>query len=666
MIFTKGLSLLGFAIPILTEIFIWIDSFIYLIAKVAFHAFFTLIEVSSNITSENIPEITYILRRVMVLVGVFALFKLSIMLINYLMDPSKIGKGEETGKKFLKNSIIAIILLITSPTIFSLLNSFQKTILIDSNVIQKVIYGPSNAENVNNDIGGQIDKFVNGVWLEFFTPNDGSCDGSSSKPYCRAYNEVKDGNGSIASLVSYYSHFDYIPFISFVMGVVLIYYFGLFTLELAKRIFKLLVLQIISPIPIIMSIDPAQNDKLKNFTKTYSGLYLQVFLRVLTIYLAFVILSLVGPMLETLSDSTSKFFVKIILYIGIFQAIKEIPKLIEDAIGVKLGAVPGQGFGKTLAGIIGGTAGFVGGGVAGAVSGGVGGAVAGAFSGMTSVAGGMAKANGNIGQSISAAVKGVKGSHATGAKVAGAGGLGAFMVGGVENFFGGKGRDEATVKKFDDDIKQKDSDIEKIRDNMNISNKANDMRNNIENRLNSNFESAHGTLEDRLKNNDDIKDIQKRLAAAQTDHDRNIISAELATKRNELTNEYNADKNDYIASQFQMAQDGFTGPLTQDAIEMKELLADYNSFVEENGMSDRKISDVTSLSDSKRRYELANDNYEKVIERKEQEKKTIEKQKKEFTESGSYKRRNQRDEKPSPSPRNTNSNGNNGNNGNNN
>lgn len=665
MIFIKGLSLLGFAIPILTEIFIWIDSFIYLIAKVAFHAFFTLIEVSSNITSENIPEITYILSRIMVLVGVFALFKLSIMLINYLMDPSKIGKGEETGKKFLKNSIIAIILLITSPTIFNLLNSFQKTILIDSNVIQKVIYGPSNAENADNDISGQIDKFVNGVWLEFFAPKDNSCDGSSSKAYCRAYNEVKNGNGSIASLVSYYSHFDYIPFISFVMGIILIYYFGLFTLELAKRIFKLLVLQIISPIPIILSIDPSQNDKLKNFVKTYSGLYMQVFLRVLTIYLAFVILSLVGPMLETLSDSTSKFFVKIILYIGIFQAIKEIPKLIEDAIGIKIGAAPGQGFGKTLAGIIGGTVGFVGGGIAGAVSGGAGGAVAGAFSGMTNMGAGMAKANGNIGQSISAAVKGVKGSHATGARVAGAGGLGAFMVGGVENFFGGKGRDEATIKKLENDTKNKDKDIEKIRNEMNTSNKANDMRNNIESRLNSNFERTHGSLESLLEDNDELKDIRNKLAGAQTADERMAVNAELAAKRNELTNEYNTEKNNYIASQFQMAQDGFTGPITQDAIEIKELLADYNSYVENNGMSDRKISDNTSLNDSKRKYELANDNYEKTIERKEQEKKTIEKQKKEFIESDPYKRRNQRDEKYRPTPRNTN-NGSNGNNVNNN
>ena len=665
MIFTKGLSLLGFAIPILTEIFIWIDSFIYLIAKVAFHAFFTLIEVSSNITSENIPEITYILRMVMVLVGVFALFKLSIMLINYLMDPSKIGKGEETGKKFLKNSIIAIILLITSPTIFSLLNSFQKTILIDSNVIQKVIYGPSNAENVNNDIGGQIDKFVNGVWLEFFTPKEETCDGSN-KPYCTAYNRVILGENAIYSLASSYDHFDYIPFISFVMGVVLIYYFGLFTLELAKRIFKLLVLQIISPIPIILSIDPAQNDKLSKFTKTYMGLYLQVFLRVLTIYLAFVILSLVGPMLETLSDSTSKFFVKIILYIGIFQAIKEIPKLIEDAIGVKLGAVPGQGFGKTLAGIIGGTAGFVGGGIAGAVSGGAGGAVAGAFSGMTSVAGGMAKANGNIGQSISAAVKGIKGSHATGARVAGAGGLGAFMVGGVENFFGGKAKDEATIKKFDDDIKQKDSDIEKIRNNMNISNKANDMRNNIENRLNSNFESTHGTLETMLNNDGKLEKLRNDLASA-SDQDKMNINAQIAARQNELTADYNSKRDNFVASQLEMAQDGFTGTITPDFDpKIKELLADYNSYVEENGMSDRKISDATSLSDSKRRYELANDNYEKVIERKEQEKKNIEKQKKEFTESRSYKGRNQRDKKYSPPPRNTNSNGNNGNNGNNN
>lgn len=664
MILSKALSMLGFAIPLLTEIFIWIDSFVYLIAKCAFHAFFQLIQVSSNITSSNIPEITYILNRVMVLVGVFALFKLAVMLINYLIEPSKIAKGQETGRKFVKNIIIAVILLVAAPTIFDTLNKVQKVVLIDSNVIPKLIYGPTYADEATSDIGDQIDKFVNGVWLQFFTPKDGGGCSGSGKSYCDAYNKVANGESSIASLASSYDHFDYIAIVPFIAGVMLIYYFGVFTLELAKRIFKLLVLQIISPIPIIMSIDPSQEKRLATFGKTYIGLYLQVFIRVVTIYLAFVILSLIGPMIDTLSDSTSQFFIKIILYIGVFQAVKEIPKLLEEVLGIKFGQMPGQSFGKTLAGIIGGTAGFVGGGIAGAVSGGVGGAVAGAFSGMTNVAGGMAKANGNVGQSISAAVKGIKGSHTTGAKVAGAGGLGAFMVGGVENFFGGKGRDEATVKQYDDDIKARDKDIEKIKDKMNTSNKGNEMRNNIENMMQTNYERTHGSLESILENNSEIQSIQEKIANAQTADERSIANAELAAKRNELTNEYNTQRDSYFEEQLRMTSSDFVGPLTPDANELKEMISDYNKFVEENGMADRKITDMTSLDASKHRYELANSNYEKAVERKEQEKKTIEKQKKEFTESGSYKRRNKRDEKPSPSPRNTNNNGNNSSNSN--
>ena len=245
-----------------------------------------------------------------------------------------------------------------------------------------------------------------------------------------------------------------------------------------------------------------------------------------------------------------------------------------------------------------------------------------------------------------------------GARVAGAGGLGAFMVGGVENFFGGQGRDKTTLGDFDKQIKNKDKDIEKIREKMDISNKGNDMRNNIENTLNRNYERTHGTLEDMLSNNSDIQSIQERIANAQNDTDRSVAMSELANKRNELTNEYNSQKDSYFASQLNMANANYNGPVTQDVQELRDMINDYNEYVDKNGLSDRKITDLTSVNTAKHRYELSNENYENTIKRKEQEKKNIEKQKSSFEGSGEYKRRNKREEKPQYRSRNANNNNN--------
>lgn len=661
-----GLNVLGFAIPIVFDILLLFDSLIYSIAAYCLQAFFEIARFNINSNSINGTNVVEaIMYRVMVLGGVYALFRLGISLINYIINPPDADTASKNGSKIVKNTVIAILLLASSKFIFDFLYDFS-TSVIDNGTIQQIIYGPE-AEYPDYSEEQTSKSFVNGVFLILFKRGDDTTFTSDAAK--AAVSHVASGEASILTLsdYAYSSDFHYIPILTTVVGIMLIYYFGSFAIELGVRLFKLFILQVISPIPIILSIDPKQNKKLSNFAKAYSGIYISLFIRIITVYMAFVLLNLIEGIFGQLGKLTdtattgfisldATFLVEILLIIACFQAARELPKLIEEALGTKLGlGDAGKGFKAALMGSVGGTLGLMTGAVAGGISGGLGGIAAGGFSGAWNGATKGAAAKNAVGLA-GTVVGNTKGAFATGAHVAGAGGLGAFMLGGVENFFGGKGRDEATLAKFENETKNRDKDIEKIRNKMNISNKANDIRNNIENRLNSNFERTHGSLESLLEDNDELNDIRKKLAGAKTADEIMAVNAELAAKRNELTNEYNTEKNNYIASQFQMAQDGYTGSLTQDAVEIKELLADYNSYVEENGMSDRKISDSTSLNDSKRKYELANDNYEKTIERKEKEKKAIEKRKKEFIESDAYKRRNQRDEKYKTTPRKTNNN----------
>lgn len=657
----RGINFLGFAGNILYELFILIDSIVYSIAAYAIQAFFAIAEL--DFVANGFEQISYILGRIMILCGVFALFKLSFTLINYIIDPGKANKSAETGTKLVKNILIAIVLLVSLNLIFTSLYKFQNSI-IKNNVIPKIIYGADNYDSNGQemDIKENAKKFANTIFVSLML--GGNSNENLSIPAKNAVDRVLDG-ASINLLSPYAtdSGFNYLPFISFIVGVLVCYYFLVFAIELGIRMVKLLVLQILAPIPIIMSIDPTQNDKLKKFGKLYSGIYLSVFIRIFTVYLAFAAISLIGNILGNISETSSgtSWLVHILLIIAIFKATKELPKLIEDALGMKLGlGDAGKGFGAVLKGTVAGTAGLVGGAIAGGITGGAGGALGGAFTGLTTGVTKGAAAKNAVGV-IGASTGAIKGGFGMGARVAGAGGLGAFMVGGVENFFGGQGRDKTTLGDFDKQIKNKDKDIEKIREKMDISNKGNDMRNNIENTLNRNYERTHGTLEDMLSNNSDIQSIQERIANAQNDTDRSVAMSELANKRNELTNEYNSQKDSYFASQLNMANANYNGPVTQDVQELRDMINDYNEYVDKNGLSDRKITDLTSVNTAKHRYELSNENYENTIKRKEQEKKNIEKQKSSFEGSGEYKRRNKREEKPQYRSRNVNNNTNGGN-----
>lgn len=657
----RGINFLGFAGNILYELFILIDSIVYSIAAYAIQAFFAIAEL--DFVANGFEQISYILGRIMILCGVFALFKLSFTLINYIIDPGKANKSAETGTKLVKNILIAIVLLVSLNLIFTSLYKFQNSI-IKNNVIPKIIYGTDNYDSNGQemDIKENAKKFANTIFVSLML--GGNSNENLSIPAKNAVDRVLDG-ASINLLSPYAtdSGFNYLPFISFIVGVLVCYYFLTFAIELGIRMVKLLVLQILAPIPIIMSIDPTQKDKLKKFGKLYSGIYLSVFIRIFTVYLAFAAISLIGNVLGNISETSSgtSWLVHILLIIAIFKATKELPKLIEDALGMKLGlGDAGKGFGAILKGTIAGTAGLVGGAIAGGITGGAGGALGGAFTGLTTGVTKGAAAKNAVGV-IGASTGAIKGGFGMGARVAGAGGLGAFMVGGVENFFGGQGRDKTTLGDFDKQIKNKDKDIEKIKEKMDISNKGNDMRNNIENTLNRNYERTHGTLEDMLSNNSDIQNIQSRIANAQNDTDRSVAMSELANKRNELTNEYNSQKDSYFASQLNMANANYNGPVTQDVQELRDMINDYNEYVDKNGLSDRKITDLTSVNTAKHRYELSNENYENTIKRKEQEKKNIEKQKSSFEGSGEYKRRNNRDSKPQYRSRNVNNNTNGGN-----
>lgn len=692
---TNGISTLGFSIPIITELCFFLDSIIYGVATAALNTFFELASLTANVTAYS-NQIEYILKRLMMLAGVYALFRGSIMLINYIIDPNKIKNASKDGGSIVKNIVLAVVLLIATPFIFKQLGRLQGMI-IDQNVIPKLIYG-STGEGTNdvyemkeNNIPKQSKIFVNNVFLLFLSQKEGYGCENNRGWQCSARNEVANGNADILSLVTTTSYFDYTPFISGIVGMVLVYYFTIFAIEIGTRILKLVILQVVSPIPIIMSVDPSQKNKLSNFVKAYGVLYIQIFLRILTLYLAFVVLSLITDPQDVVSNgmigsnglllaSDLGMYATILLYIGVFQATKELPKLIEDALGIKIGSTGApQSFGAVLKGIIGGTAGLVGGTVAGAVSGGVGGAIAGGLSGMVG-AGMGAAASKNTAAGIKSAVASIGKSHQLGGKVAGAGGLPMYFKGGVENFFGAKGKDEATLAQFDKQLKDQDkligdynNEIGNINKGITTRNTADQYRNKLEQVMEKSFaDSAPGrkSIQDYMENDVELNKLQdaiKSNSARRSDGSsfydvnpeyRQIDLNRVAERKAELVEKFAQEKRDYMEGMFVANRDPNDSGYN---VEFETALKDYNDYVTSHDMSDRVIESYSGTTDGMENASNMNEQdrvqYEKDIKEQEDKiksaedaKKQIENERKAFENNPRTISHQRRDEKPKSKP----------------
>lgn len=455
-----------FEVTMLKTMCIFLDGIIYKFADWALRGFFEIAKLSGNMSFLNI-DVQSIVYRVMALAGVYALFRLAFMLINYIMNPDKTNEVSKNGGSYVKNIIIAVVLLISSSFIFEQMGRLQN-LIIDGHVIENIIYGANadtDAVSLSNEKNSK--KFVNNVFLLFFEDENNMCTdpnvSNKSTAYsiittggdvCNNLSLVQSGDNGIDSLIPVQNNFNYTPVISGIAGIVMIYYFVVYTIGLARRMIKLIVLQIISPIPIVTSIDPSQKGKLSKFARTYFDVWLQLFIRILTVYLAFVVCSIIsnsGGVSSITNAASSGMLLEIgpiltlFVYIGIFQATKELPKLLEDALGTKIAPdTHGQGLGSLLKTIVGAGVGTTVGAVAGGVGGGVQGALTGALSGGLSGAANMANAK-NVGAGVAAAVGAVRKGYGTGLATVAAGGVAGLAQAKFDNFTGRNARIDREV-----------------------------------------------------------------------------------------------------------------------------------------------------------------------------------------------------------------------------
>lgn len=637
---SSGLGILGFSIPLVTELFILIDYGIYSIAYFALVGFFQVLKVSYSIFSvgaESFEQIYSIITRAMTLAGIYALFMISLSLINQLINPST---KDTFGPKIIIRVVTAVVLLMTSRFIFSKLGEFQQ-LIFESRIIPTIVYGKDDSELENTDEDGEnieAKKYVNSVWLQFFTPKEGV---TSMSDCVTTYTNVGNGKGEIISLIGcHYKYYDYFPIAPFIVGLMLCYYFITYSIELCIRLVKMIVLQVIYPIPVIMSIDPKTGEKrLTDYFGLYFKIYLQVFLRVMTLYLAFALLNLIMTFIKNSSDIIDGgWFLTIVLIIGVFKGMKELPKLVEDALGMKFDGGRAKSFGGALKGIVAGGAGLVGGAVMGGITGGVGGAIAGGLSGASNA---WKDASANNGKSIkdsvmSASTKG--GSWGT--KFNSAGGIMNYAGGAVRNMFGGQARDNKTLEGFDKKSDGIRKNISEMQGNMNDINRSSQLRDNLERVMENRFIEQNGSLNEAYANNMAVQRGQALIDAeiAKGDNANWKMIESYTESLNQLKEnvkaEYEAKQQKYYDEQLDLASKGGGANLDAD---IERAYNQSKSYDQSAGLSDRSVSSMADLQKLREGDMTKIADLENQIRAKNAEIDEVNRQKKEFEGSTKFK-----------------------------
>lgn len=303
---------------IVRSLLFYIDNIVYNLIPIIYKLFIYLSKLNLMDAS---GELSNLINRVYTLLGIFMLFKVSFSLLQYMVDPNAFSDSSKGFGKLVTNVLVAMVLLVSVPTIFSKALELQSAI-VESNAIGQLIMGQGNGENsiisdgkINAENVESMAKDVQFLMFgAFYSLNTNSEDFSS----CRTSDGDDNSNAAIfgtrdmalkegcleqvSNAISNYTnasaygatlkdffkyadddgtikderkfeHFEklvawrnsdgayninYMPIISTVCGIYVVILLLSFTIDIATRSIKLCFLQMVAPIAIVSYIDPKE------------------------------------------------------------------------------------------------------------------------------------------------------------------------------------------------------------------------------------------------------------------------------------------------------------------------------------------------------------------------------------------------------------------------
>lgn len=368
---------------------------------VAFSFIDNIYELFTAIAGESLISETIVkqvLNNIYVLVGIFAFFRIAMLLINSIINPDALNKQGAGLSKIFINMVIMLVLLVFTPTLFQMSRDLAKEV-VEGNYIQKLFININDTENTLEP-GKEMQRIAIGAVItpeEGFTNEKGdiTCSGDCEKALqclntingvegatgdeCMKddgvawgkladYNGVreKDENGDKVYV------YNYKPLVLTIVGWTITYILLSFTFDVAKRMIELAILEIVSPLFIATIVDPKsmQTGPFKKWLKTLGNSYAGLFLRIAAISIMLLCVRLLTywhPAAEIGGIG------KLIVLIAFLIFVKQLPKWFSNMLGMDgdgtgLGNL---GIGKKIGGaaLVGGLATKAGHGLAGAAAG---------------------------------------------------------------------------------------------------------------------------------------------------------------------------------------------------------------------------------------------------------------------------------------------------------
>jgi hypothetical protein len=347
---------------IIRGMFIFFDSLVYWVVKWILYITFDL----ANLTTSS-SLLNTIYQRVYVILTVYMAFKLSFSFFQYIVNPQSMKDQKKGVGKLFVNVFIMLAALIMIPTLVfgvgsdngGLLSRGQKAFLpMVPRIILGIDSGNSGANATEESLDDAADDLTLAAMQAFFMPSNQGDNNAADK--CKMSEKEKEKNfPEMTSMQDMREHvndtckaslfgkkyyiYSYMFGVSTIIGVYLCVVLLGLCIDIAKRVFKLVILQVIAPIPIMSLMDPKEgkNNKFQNWLQKLISTYLELFIKLGVIYLVLMLIQQIVS--KGLFDNYPEFgenFIRaalltVALIIGLFKFASEAPKFISEAIGIQ-------------------------------------------------------------------------------------------------------------------------------------------------------------------------------------------------------------------------------------------------------------------------------------------------------------------------------------------
>ena len=134
------------------SLFSTIDYFIYSSIKWVTQGIFDIAELRTNVSI-----VETVRTKIYIILGIFMLFKISVSLINYMINPDQMTDKDKGATKLISRTITMLVMLILLPTIFTLIYRVQSAFLP---MIPRLVLGTNDTASTDGNGSKNTEKEI--------------------------------------------------------------------------------------------------------------------------------------------------------------------------------------------------------------------------------------------------------------------------------------------------------------------------------------------------------------------------------------------------------------------------------------------------------------------------------------------------------------------------